>query len=95
MTDGGTPTTSRDADVLTLAVAMLRYALPGTCADRMCLEISPDGDGIWLRLTRPAASALRSVYGDPAELMLIDAVADHWGSYGTFGLSSTLWALLR
>jgi hypothetical protein len=95
MTDGGTPGTGRDGDVLAVLGAMLRYTLPGTCADGMCLEISQDGDGIWLRLTRPAASAARSAYSDPAELMVIDAVADRWGSYGTFGLSSTLWALLR
>ena len=86
-----------DHDVLTVAVAMLRYGLPGTGAEGVRLEASRDDNGTWLRLIFPVgkAEAPRQCSGDAGELMQIDAIADRWGHRGGTELPSTLWAILH
>jgi len=84
----------RDRDVAAVGAAMLRYRLPGTGAESVRLEVSRDGERTWLRLIFPLAEAI-GVEGDPGELMLVDSLADRWGTRGGTERPSTLWALLR
>jgi hypothetical protein len=95
MTTTDEPSGARDQDVLAVATAMLRYALPDIEEDGIRLETSQDADGIWLRLIRPPGGLMPSRRGDTSELMLIDSVADNWGTHGGTDLPSILWALLR
>lgn len=85
----------RGEDVLAVAAAMLRYALPDVEADGIRLETSRDSEGTWLRLIYPPGDSACGRHSDASELMLIDSVADRWGVHGGPALPSTLWALLR
>jgi hypothetical protein len=91
----GTMTTSdpaRDSDVLTLAVAMIRYMLPGA-PPGLRLQTSHDSAGTWLHLTCPVGATPHGAGGDPADLTLINSLAARWGSDGN-QQEHTLWALL-
>ncbi len=84
----------RDGDVLAVAEAMLRYGLLDAGVEGVRLDARRDDDGTWLRLIFPAGDAVRAG-GDAGELMLIDSMAERWGSQGGTELPSTLWVLLR
>ncbi len=84
----------REDEVLAVAAAMLRYGLPKTGASCVLLEVSQHDEGIWLVLVVPEAAGT-DVCGDPGALMVVDSIADRWGSSGATGRPSTLWALLR
>jgi hypothetical protein len=84
----------RDEKVLTVAAAMLGYVLPTTEASRVLLDVRRDYEGTWLALVAPATAG-PNARSDPGELMVIDSIADRWGSSGATGLPSILWALLR